>query len=172
MMLVLPMLLLAPTLHSTPMLGIPEGRCRLNELGPAILVIPVGLRDRTGSLKLELYPANDRDFLADDNILISQGKVFRRVVERVPAAGPVQICIRIPKPGTYSLSLLHDRDSNRKFSLSADGIGFPGNPKLGWSKPGAAGATIAAGPGLTTTRIVMNYRHGMFGFGPMRMDHR
>ena len=74
----------------------------------------------------------------------------------------------MPGPGTYTLSLLHDRDGNRKFGLSSDGIGFPGNPRLGLSKPKAAKSTFIAGPDLTTISIRLNYRHGLFSFGPLK----
>jgi len=86
----------------------------------------------------------------------------------VPARGPVQLCIRVPGPGSYALSLLHDRDSNRKFGLSVDGIGFASNPRLGFSKPRAAHASAVAGNGPTRTVIVMNYRRGLIGVGPIK----
>jgi len=146
--------------------GKAEGRCRLNEAGPALLVRVEGLKDRQGNLKLEVYPANDRDFLADDFTLVSAGKVFRRVEVPVPAASPVELCIRVPGPGTYSVSLLHDRDSDRKFDWPNDGVGFAGNPKLGWSKPRAAAAAVTAGAGLTRLTIVLNYHHGL-GMSPL-----
>ena len=95
-------------------------------------------------------------------------KVFRRVTGPVPARGRVQICIRIPAPGAYSLSLLHDRDSNRKFGLSVDGVGFPNNPRLGLARPRAAATRVVAGPGITRIRIVLNYRRGTFSFGPLK----
>ncbi|WP_313803968.1 DUF2141 domain-containing protein [Sphingobium sp.] len=151
---------------SIPELGKAEGQCRADERGAAYLVEVAGLKDRKGRLKLELYPANDTDFLADDNILIAAGKPFRRVEEPVPPSGPVQLCIRAPGPGIYALSLLHDRDANRRFSLSIDGIGFAGNPKLGWSKPHAAVASAPVGSGPTHITITVNYRRGLFSFGP------
>ncbi len=157
----------APPLLSSPSLGVAEGRCRANEPGPAILVEVAGLRDRQGLLKLEVYPSNERDFLADDNVLIMAGKVFRRVTGPVPARGNVQLCVRVPAPGAYSLSLLHDRDSNRRFGLSTDGVGFPNNPRLGLSRPRAAAARVVTGRGITRIRIVMNYRRGMVSFGPL-----
>ncbi|WP_375195070.1 DUF2141 domain-containing protein [Sphingobium sp.] len=159
-------LLAGAVIPSTPDLGKAEGQCRPNENGPAFLVEATGLKDRKGRLKLELYPANDADFLADDNILVGAGKTFRRVEEPVPASGPVQLCIRAPGPGSYALSLMHDRDANRRFSLSVDGIGFAGNPKLGWSKPRAAAAAAAVGSGPARIIIRMNYRRGLFSFGP------
>ena len=66
---------------SSPSLGVAQGRCRPNEPGPALLVSIHGLRDRQGAIKLEVYPSNDRDFLADDNVLVNAGKIFRRVYE-------------------------------------------------------------------------------------------
>lgn len=160
-------MLAATALRSTPDLGKAEGQCRADENGPSFLVNVVGLKDRKGRLKLELYPANDHDFLADDNILIAKGKVFRRVEVPVPPSGPVSLCIRAPAPGRYSLSLLHDRDSDRKFSLSVDGIGFAANPKLRFSKPSAEAASAVVGSGPARTTIILNYRKGLLSIGPL-----
>jgi uncharacterized protein (DUF2141 family) len=153
---------------SSPDLGKAEGQCRASETGPALLIGVGGLKDRAGRLKLEVYPSNDTDFLQDDNILINEGKTFRRVEVSIPQSGAIELCIRIPGPGVYSVSLLHDRDANRKFSLSTDGIGFTGNPKLGWSKPKAVPTRINAGGGVTRSTIIMNYRTGLMSFGPLK----
>ncbi len=152
---------------SSPELGKAEGRCRAGEPGPAILVDVTGLKDRRGQIKLEVYPANDDDFLADDRVLVDAGKVFRRVEQPLNPAGPVTLCVRIPGPGSYSVVVLHDRDANHKFSWWGDGVGFAGNPKLRWHKPTAEATRIAAGSGITRTTIVMNYRHGL-GEAPLR----
>lgn len=158
----------AAQVESSPDLGKAQGQCRPDESGPAVIITVVGLKDRAGLLRAELYPDNDKDFLEDDNILVNAGKTFRRVEIPVPAAGAVQLCIRTPGPGRYTLSLLHDRDSNRKFGLSSDGVGFPNNPRLGLSKPSADATRFASGPGLTYLSIRMNYRKGLFSFGPLR----
>ena len=115
--------------HPSPRLGTAEGRCRPNESGPAFLLTVIGLKDRAGLMKVELYPATDDDFLADDNVLVNSGKVFRRVEIPVSPIGPVLVCIRAPKAGAYGLSLLHDRDSNRKLGLSVDGVTFRKTPQ-------------------------------------------
>lgn len=157
----------APPLRSTPDLGQAEGRCRPGESGPAFLVGVNGLKDRRGQLKLEVYPANDQDFLADDNILVAAGKTFRRVVVDVPATPVPVLCVRVPGPGRYAVSLLHDRDSNRKFGWRVDGVGFASNPRLGLAKPKARNASATAGATPTRIDIVMNYQHG-FGMRPLR----
>jgi uncharacterized protein (DUF2141 family) len=154
--------------RSRPDLGVTEGRCRRGEPGPAFVIDVTGLKDRRGLIRVELYPANDHDFLADDNVLIAAGKAFARVERPVPQSGPVALCIRAPAAGTYALSLLHDRDGNRKFGLSTDGVGFPGNPRIGLGKPRAADASAEVGSGVTHLSVRMNYRRGLFSLGPVR----
>lgn len=141
--------------------------CRPNEPGPAALVRVEGMKDRTGNLRLELYPANDDDFLAPDRALIAAGKPFRRVEIRPPATGPVALCIRAPAPGRYALVVLHDRDSNGRFTFLRDGVGFPGNPRVRRSRPAASAAAMPIGPGVSATTVVLNYRRG-FGLAPLR----
>jgi uncharacterized protein (DUF2141 family) len=162
----LPLLAAAAPIPSTPDLGKAEGRCRAGESGPAFLVEVKGLKDGRGMLKLEVYPANDKDFLEDDNILVAAGKTFRRVEVAAPAGGSASMCVRLPGPGRYGVSLLHDRDSNRRFGWRVDGIGFAGNPKLGFSQPKAAQASATAGSTPTRIDIVMNYQRGL-GMRPL-----
>jgi len=163
----MPWMMIATVLASSPDLGVAAGRCRASETGSAFEVDVAGLKDRAGRLKLELYPANDQDFLADDNKLIMAGKPFARVDVQTPSDGPVQLCIRAPHAGRYALSLLHDRNSDHKFQLSSDGIGFSNNPKLGWSKPDADRVAVDVGDSPRRITIVMNYRHGL-GVRPER----
>ncbi|WP_443025660.1 DUF2141 domain-containing protein [Sphingomonas sp. PB2P12] len=160
--------LAATPIPSTPRLGTVEARCRPHETGPALVVDVDGLKDRVGVLRAELYPARDGDFLADDNVLIGAGKTFRRAVITVPATGAVSLCLRVPAPGTYALSVVHARDGGHGFSLLHDGIGFASNPKLGHSKPRADQASVAVHDGITTTHVVMNYRSGLFSFAPIK----
>ncbi|UVO55390.1 DUF2141 domain-containing protein [Sphingomonas sp. SUN039] len=159
---------------SSPNLGMAEGRCRPGESGPSFIVTLVGLKDRAGNLKAELYPANDTDFLADDNVLLNAGKTFRRVVVDVPQSGPVQICIRAPAAGTYGLTVLHDRDKDRKFNLSrttGDGIGFGGNPtSQGPFKPKIAIARATVGNGPTPVNVIMLYRTGWLSLGRLKAN--
>jgi len=162
----------AASLHSTADLGIAEGRCRPEETGPAVIATVEGLKDRTGILRAEVYPPEDDGFLADDNVLIGAGRIFRRTVEAVPPRGAPTLCVRLPAPGSYTLAVIHDRDGNRKFNLSSDGIGFANNPAIHLSKPRAEAARFFAGSGITHLTVTLNYRTGLFSFGPLRKPAR
>lgn len=142
---------------SSPDLGVAEGKCRPNESGSAYIVTVTGLKDRKGTLRAELYPNNDKDFLADDNVLVMEGKAFARVAQPIPAKGDVTICIRAPGPGTYTLSLLHDRNSNRKFEYGNEGAGFPRIGNLGRSKPKAADVAVSVGNSPQAVTVPMQY---------------
>ena len=135
--------------------------------GTGILATIVGLKDRKGELKLELYPANEADFLKDDRDLIAQGKLFRRVRVPVPAAGAVQMCMRVPKPGRYALLFTHNRDGKNKFSIWQDGAGFASNLKLGRARPSYAQAVVDVPAGGTGVTIRAQYLRGLSGFAPI-----
>jgi uncharacterized protein (DUF2141 family) len=149
-------------------LGSDAAACTGGQQGPAILATVTGLKDRTGTLKLELYPPNENDFLAGDDDLARQGKFFRRVSIAPPASGDASICIRVPHPGRYALFLGHDRDGKRKFNFWSDGAGFPSNHKIGRARPKLVDALIDVGPGITRTTIRAQYLRGLGGFGFMR----
>ena len=147
-------------------LGSDAAACRPGE-GPAIAVEVTGLKDRTGELKLELYPDDEAGFLKDDHVLIAAGKTFRRVSVPTPATGPTAMCIRVPRPGRYALLLTHNRDGKNKFSFWTDGAGFASNRKLGRSRPKVEQALVEVGAGVTTVRIIVQYLRGLGGFGPV-----
>ena len=167
-MIVALLALAAMPIASTPALGTAAAQCRPHETGPAIVVTVEGLKDRAGNLRAEVYPAVEGEFLADDNVLVAQGKTFRRAVIPVPASGPARLCLRVPGEGAYALSVVHARSGGHGFSLLHDGIGFAGNPRLGHSKPSAAAARVVAHAGITPTTVVMNYRSGLFSFAPLK----
>ena len=147
-------------------LGSDAAACRPGE-GPAIAVEVSGLKDRTGELKLELYPDDEAGFLKDDHVLIAAGKTFRRVVVPTPPSGAPMLCIRVPRPGHYALLLTHNRDGKNKFSFWTDGAGFASNVKLGRSRPKVEQALVEVGAGVTTVRITVQYLRGLGGFGPV-----
>lgn len=136
--------------------------------GPAVRANISGLKDRTGRLKLELYPANETDFLRDDHDLEREGKTFRRIWAPMPASGPVALCIKVPQPGRYAIFFTHDRDGRNKFDFWKDGAGLPSNARLGRARPKVGQAIVEVGRGVTTTNIQAQYLRGLAGFGPLK----
>jgi len=154
-----------PAAAQAGVLGSDSAAC-MSGGGPAIRVNVDGLKDRAGELKLELYPANDADFLKDDRDLIKEGKFFRRVRVPTPATGPIALCIKAPTPGRYALLFTHNRDGKNKFNFWSDGAGFPSNERLGRARPKLAMATINVPEGVVTTDIHAQYLRGLGGFAP------
>ncbi|OYY92038.1 MAG: hypothetical protein B7Y45_00670 [Sphingomonas sp. 28-66-16] len=155
-----------PSAAAARVVGSDARACEAGD-APAIEATIVGLKDRKGRLKLELYPGNEQDFLRDDRDLVSEGKFFRRVwVDSVPD-GPINICIMAPKPGRYALFFTHDRDGKNKFNFWVDGAGLPSNTKLGRSRPKLAMAVLDVGEGVLHTQIRAQYLRGLSGFGPL-----
>lgn len=149
------------------LLGTDGASCGAGGQGPAIQATVTGMRDRAGNLKLELFPATEADWLKDDRDLIRQGKVFRRVRVATPKTGPVQLCIRAPRPGLYALFFTHDRDGKNKFNLWTDGMGVVGAVKMGRARPRVTQAIVDVGPGGTSVTLRTQYLRGFSGFGPV-----
>lgn len=135
--------------------------------GPGFVVRVDGLKDRTGRLMAELYPAANEDFLKDDAELRREGKVFRRVLAVPARRGPVTLCIDAPAPGRYALVVIHDRDGKRKFDIWKDGVAIPGNDRLGRNRPTAAEASVSAAWNRQSLEMRMQYMRGLAGFGPV-----
>lgn len=161
----------APSLAAAPaavgVLGGDAGACT-GAQGPAIRADILGLKDRAGDVKLELYPATEADFLKDDRQLLAEGKVFRRVRVATPTSGAVSLCIRAPHPGRYALLFTHNRGGKNKFNIWSDGAGFASNQKLGRSRPKVGQAIVEVGSVVTVVTIQAQYLHGLGGFSPGR----
>ena len=95
------MMLSVTTQAQAGVLGSDSAACT-GGAGPAIRANVSGLKDRSGELKLELYPANDADFLKDDRDLVKEGKFFRRIRVPTPQSGAIALCIKAPTPGRYA----------------------------------------------------------------------
>ncbi|ODP36099.1 hypothetical protein BFL28_08180 [Sphingomonas turrisvirgatae] len=157
--------LVATPAAAQPVLGKDAEACARGE--PSIRVTATGLRDRTGRMKLELFPASAEDFLKDDTLLKREGKLFRRVWARTPREGPVSICIRVPARGRYAILVTHDRDGRNKFNFFQDGAGFPTNRRIGRSWPLLSDGEVNVGGGVTMVTLRMQYLRGVSGFAPL-----
>ncbi|MEG3150096.1 DUF2141 domain-containing protein [Sphingomonas sp. ZT3P38] len=155
----------APLLAATPAPTGDQQECRASS--PGIRVTVAGMKDRAGVLKLELYPANQADFLKDDQALLKAGKVFRRIQAPVPRQGAVSLCIATPSTGRYAVIVIHQRSGKPKFSIAKDGIGVPGNDRLGRKRPTVEQASVVVESGVATATVTMQYLRGLAGFGPV-----
>lgn len=129
--------------------------------GPAVLVTVEGLKNDQGTVRAELYPADQADWLRDDYELEREGKPFRRAEAAVPENGAVKLCLRAPAAGRFAIGVFHSTDGQRKFNVRQHGVGFANNPRLGWSQPSVDKATVTVGPGVTEVPVVMNYLRGL-----------
>ena len=121
--------------------------------GPAVLVNVIGLKNKVGKVRVQLYGSNPADFLA-------KGKKLRRIeVAAVAASEP--ICIAVPKAGRYAIAVRHDANGDGKSGWS-DGGGFSRNPNISITnlKPSYSKVAINVG-GVTPIDVVMNYRRGL-----------
>ena len=143
-----------------------DGTCGAQS-GPLIRVQVAGLKDRSGRVKLELYPANEADFLKDDRDLVKEGKVFRRIWAPMPKSGPVNLCIQAPRAGRWAVLFTHDRDGKNKFNFWQDGAGFVSAQRMGRSRPKLAQAAINVPPSGTTIGVRVQYLRGLSGFAPL-----
>lgn len=132
--------------------------CRAGTSETAILARITGFKDSAGMVRVEVYSADESQFLQ------SAGRLRR--IEIAPTGQPIAVCVRLPATGEYGVVAFHDRNGNGRFDFPIDGAGFSRNPKLGLGKPALSAVVLPAGTGLTMTDIVMNYRRGL-GMGPL-----
>ena len=124
--------------------------CTPGSRASALLVRVHGFKKREGLLRVSTYVATEAEWLA-------KGRYVRRIDVDVPTQGPAAVCVALPGAGRYGVAVLHDRNGNRKANIFADGGGFSNNPKLGFSKPAVDKVAFAAGAGVTTLDIELNY---------------
>lgn len=126
--------------------------------GPAsntrLLVRVERVRSSRGLVAVTLYADNRSKFLA------KRGSLY---VGRVPAAqGVTELCIHVPRPGTYALAVYHDADSDRSFDrtgigLPAEGFGFSNNPPTFLGMPNFGSVRISVPRSGTRTTVRLKY---------------
>ena len=125
---------------------------------PHRLIVDIrGLRAGTGGVRVQLYDAAG---------FLEKGRWLARV--EAPAGGRrnVEVCIPVPRPGTYGVAVRHDANANGR-SDSGDGGAFSRDPKLSILrlKPAFTQVAVPLGAGTSRVSVTMNYRHG-FSVGP------
>jgi uncharacterized protein (DUF2141 family) len=146
-----------PTYAAATAIGPDAAACNSGD-GPAILVRVIGLKNRSGPVRIRTFGGSPSTYFDKRNAL-------KRTEVEVPSSGPVEICMAVPSPGTYAVDLRHDVNRNGKTDQS-DGGGTSGNPKISLfdmlfkRKPSPSVVAVKVGAGVTVVPIVVNYVQG------------
>lgn len=125
---------------------------------PAMLVRVEGLKGRVGTVRVQSYGGNPDSYF-------EKGAYLERVEVRPPAEGAVEICLPVPRPGTYAVSVKHDVDGGSGGWSLHDGGGFSGNPNMSAMdalfkrKPSPVQVEVQV-HGLTRVPITVRYLQG------------
>lgn len=134
----------------------PDAEACRSGRGPAILVHIDGARSHQGNVRVQLYGGDPAHYF-------DKGSYMKRL--DVPTVEAGEVCLAVPRPGTYAISVRHDVNGNGK-SDSSDGGGMSGNPRMSLfdvlfkRKPDPASVQIRVGEGVASTSIVLNYIQG------------
>lgn len=156
----LAVLAFAPAASAQAALGPDAAACAPGSNRPAVLVSVNGFKNRAGKIRVQLYGSSPSEFLA-------KGKKLRRIDLPVTRAGSMDVCVAVPKPGTYAVAVRHDADANGKSGWN-DGGGFSNNPRISLLdlKPSLREVAINVGAGIKPVNVVLNYRSGL-SIGPV-----
>lgn len=137
-------------------LGADAAACQKGGQKPAILVHVEGLKNRSGTLRVQAYDA-------DQKVYFEKGKYLTRVETPLPQEGNIDVCLTVPKTGDYTVLVRHKNgDTDRE-----DGGGFSGNPQMSLMdvalkhKPPLKASTITVGNGVLDIKIIMKYIQGL-----------
>src|SRR3954471_16012089 len=101
--------------HAAPAaaaLGSDAAAC--SEGRPSVLVNITGFKVRAGRVRVQLYGNDPNSFLA-------KGAKLRRIDVPVTAAGPMNVCVAVPRPGTYAIAVRHDVNGDNSRGDWSDG---------------------------------------------------
>jgi len=120
--------------------------------GPAVKVTVNGIKSAKGRIRVQLYRANDADWL-------EKGRWLHRI-EAPARAGSMTFCMPVPAAGSYGIAVRHDANANGKTDVSGDGGGMSNNPSinlLNLGKPNFRKVAIAVGGEVKSISIQMRY---------------
>jgi uncharacterized protein (DUF2141 family) len=145
----------APIQFSKDVVELSQAACTSNPTGAVARIQVVGLKNRQGRVRIQLYNGTADDFLV-------KGRWLVRMQGDVPRSGPLIVCLPLQSVGRpYGIVVRHDSNANAKSDLGEDGFGVSNNPKLGLSKPKATNAAFVAQAGVIDLKIVVNYLSGL-----------
>lgn len=147
----------APSFAAAAIVGPHAADCAAGSEKPAMLVRVLGLKARTGLIRVQSY-GGDPDHYFD------KGTYIERVEVPAPTSGPLEVCMAVPAAGKYAVSIRHDVNGSGKSDMS-DGGGFSGNPNISLMdvvfkrRPSPAQVEVKVA-GVTKVPVVMNYIQG------------
>jgi uncharacterized protein (DUF2141 family) len=124
----------------------------------AMLVHVTGFKARTGVLRVQSYGG-------DPGHYFDKGTYLKRIEVQVPANGAADVCVPVPGPGRYAISVRHDVNGSGKTDRS-DGGGMSGNPHLSLidlmfkRKPSPDQVAVEVARGVRVVPVVLNYLQG------------
>jgi len=123
---------------------------------PAILLHVAGISSASGTIRVQAYGGDPAHYF-------DKGSYLERI--DLPASKAGDVCVPLPKPGLYAISVRHDVNGNGKSDMR-DGGGMSGNPSMSlWDlivkrKPDPSTVQVKVGNSVTPVRVVMNYVQG------------
>lgn len=166
---ILSLALLPLTAADAAVLGPDAAVCGANN-SSAVLVKVNGLKSRAGAVRARTFPGSNPKSWFDKKMALKRTEV------RVPASGPIEICMTVPKPGGYVVDIRHDANGDGKTDKS-DGAGASGNPDISLfsfllgKKPPASKVVVQVGTGVTTINVLVKYVQGG-SFKPVQVSSR
>jgi uncharacterized protein (DUF2141 family) len=152
--LALPLTLLASPAGASAAVAGDAAACASGE--SALLVRVSGFKEASGTIRVRLY---------EESGWLKRGRSLSKI--RVPVTSSMMdLCVRVPRPGRYSVVLHHDLNGNRERDRS-DGAGVSRNPKLSLIGRPSFGGTAVDVRGVTRLGIQMMYVRGL-SFAPAR----
>jgi uncharacterized protein (DUF2141 family) len=140
-----------------PAISAQNGLCS-SIAGPSVLVKVVGLKNRTGTVRIRVFGGDPKTYF-------DKKYALTRIEFDAPNSGAVERCIAVAKAGTYAIDVRHDTNGNGK-SDKADGAGISGNPEVSLldvlfkKRPPARKVQITVNGSATSVSIIVKYLSG------------
>ena len=128
----------------------------------AMLVHVEGLKARSGMLRVQSYGGDPAHYF-------DKGSYLERVEVPVPSTGAIEVCMPVPRPGAYAVSVRHEPAGGS--SQLAQGGGMSGNPNVSLMdvlfrrKPSPDQVKVEV-RGIAVVPVVLNYVQGA-NVGPL-----
>lgn len=120
--------------------------------GPAVWIHVTGIDSSSGTIRVQLYPGTRADWL-------ERGRWINRI--ELPARrGAMQVCMPVPRPGSYAIAIRHDKNNNGRTDITSDGGGMSNNPSINifnLGKPGIDKTRFSIGREVLPMTIRMRY---------------